>query len=210
MNDSSSLKNWFLDIIARKPSGWVGRFIYGRLSGMEATDARVIEALDLRANDVFLEIGQGAGLLVKKVLQTVDRAAAIDHSADMVALAKRNNREAVAAGRADILCGDATSLPWPDNHFTCGACIATFLFFDEPAVALREVLRVLGPGGRFVIATPSSEGEGMLPRLFGRWPEKAYLYGRDQMQELLHEAGFEDIDVELSRGRLWCTFSGPV
>ncbi|MFO7947687.1 MAG: class I SAM-dependent methyltransferase [Armatimonadota bacterium] len=209
MNNGSSLKNSFLDIIARKPSGWLGRFIYGHLSAMEATDARVIDALQLTPDDVFLEIGQGAGLLVKKALETVQQAAAIDHSADMVALARRNNQKVVDAGRADIRCGGAEALPWPDDHFTCGACIATFLFIDDPGAALQELLRVLAPGGCFVIVTPSSEGEGMLPRLFGRWPEKAYLYDRDQMEALLQQAGFESIDVELSRGRLWCAFTAP-
>lgn len=209
MSNSRRLKDTVLDVIARRPAGWIGRFIYGRLAGMEEMEKQVMGVLDPGPDDDFLEIGPGAGHLVKRALKTVQTAAGIDVSPDMVDLARKHNRTAVEEGRVDLREGDAAELPWPDDTFTCGACVNTFLFLDRPVQVLSEVTRVLKPGGRFVIITPSNESNGMMTRLFSLWPRQAHLYGCDEMRGLLEEAGCADIDVKLHRGRLLCTFTAP-
>jgi ubiquinone/menaquinone biosynthesis C-methylase UbiE len=143
------------------------------------------------------------------MLQTVRTAAAIDASRDVVALTRAKNAEAVKAGRADLREGDVQALPWADDTFSCGACVNTFLFFDNPDAALAEILRVLKPGGRFVIITPSDEGKGIVRRIFAMWPDHAHLYGAARMRKMLEDAGCGDVDVQLRRGRLRCTFTAP-
>ena len=193
-----------LDIAARKPSGWLGRFVYGRLSGRDEPSHLALDRLGLEADDVYLELGQGGGILLNRALKTVRRAAAIDHSPDMVELAKQWNCDAVEEGRAEIVQGDAGSLPWPDGSFTCGACCATFLFFEDPAGALREVNRVLKPGGRFVIVTPAQQASGLIKTLFAPWASSMRLYTEAEMQAMLEEAGFVSVEVEVVKKRLFC------
>jgi len=146
-----------LDVVARKPSGLLGRFVYSRLSGGDKPAQLALERLDLEPDDVHFALGQGGGVLLRTALEAVERTAAIDHSPDMVEPAKQLNGEALVGGRAEIVHGDAAWLPWPDDSFTCGACVATFLFFEEPTNVLHEVNRVLRPGGRFVIVTPAKK-----------------------------------------------------
>jgi len=191
-----------LDMVARRPSGRLGRVVYGRLSGDEPLARLVLDGLGLGPDDAYLEIGQGGGRLLARALETAGRAAGIDHSADMAALARRANREAVADGRAHIVVGDAAALPWPDDTFTCAACVATFLFFEEPMRVLREVRRVLRPGGRLGILTPAEQARGVVSRLFSPWSDDVRLYTPDEMIAMLGEAGFVAIDVEVRSKRL--------
>lgn len=202
----TDMKQRLLDMTARKPSGSLGRFIYGRLSGGESGMVQALEALQLSTDDTYLEIGQGGGLLLKRVLRTVRSAAAIDHSADMVALAKANNRDAVEAGRLEVVQGRASELPWSDATFTRGACIAAFLFFDDPVAVLREIRRVLKPGGRFLIVTPAKKKSPLFPKLVGGKGEAVRFYAREQMAALVEEAGFASQRVTVVSGRLHCLF----
>ena len=92
---SGFLSRWkqsLLDTAARKPSGRFGRFVYGRLAGVEKMGLLALERLDLKADDVYLELAQGGGALLSRALGTVARAAAIDHSRDMVELATQMPR----------------------------------------------------------------------------------------------------------------------
>ena len=200
----ADMKQRLLDMTARKPSGWLGRFIYGRLSGGESGVVQALEALELSSDDTYLEIGQGGGLLLERVLRTVNSAAAIDHSADMVALAQANNRDAVEAGRLEVVQGQASELPWSDATFTRGACIAAFLFFDDPVAVLREIRRVLKPGGRFLILTPAKKKSPPFPKLVGGHQEAVRFYSPEQMTALLEGAGFRSHTVSVVSGRLHC------
>ncbi|MGC9319747.1 MAG: class I SAM-dependent methyltransferase, partial [Armatimonadota bacterium] len=120
------------------------------------------------------------------------------------ALARRRNRQAVEGGRAAVVVGDAEQLPWPDNTFTCCACVATFLFFERPHAVLREIRRVLGPGGRVVIITPARQPPGFVRSLLAPSEGGVGLYSQEEFEEMLRETGFTDIDVELQSRRLVC------
>lgn len=200
----ADMKRRLLDLTARRPSGSLGRFIYGKLSGGESGMVQAVEALELGADDSYLEIGQGGGLLLQKVLRTVRSAAAIDHSADMVALAKANNRDAVEAGRLEVVQGQASELPWSDATFTRGACIAAFLFFEDPVAVLREIRRVLKPGGHFLIVTPAKKKGPLFPKLVGGTGEAVRFYTPELMTALVEEAGFASHRVSVVSGRLHC------
>ncbi len=204
---SGAIARWkqsLLDSAARKPSGWFGRFVYGRLAGVDKMGQMALERLELRADDVHLELAQGGGALLSRALETVGRAAAIDHSADMVELAKQRNREAVAEGRVEIVQADAATLPWPEDFFTCGACTASFLFFEDPVRVLAEVHRVLEPGGRFVIVTPAQQAKGLIRTVFAPWASSMRLYTETEMEAMLAEAGFVSVEVKVMRKRLFC------
>ena len=137
------MRKWlrtFYDVTARKPSGWLGKFLYRKGMGHYGFFRAVIEKLPLQPEDVFLEIGCGGGILLDMVLQTVQLACGIDHGPDMVALARQKNAQALSEGRLVIVQGDIRTLPWSEDHFTCAASVEMLYFIEDPAQALRKLV----------------------------------------------------------------------
>jgi SAM-dependent methyltransferase len=156
-----------VDMIARRPSGPVGRFLYGRPVGHMAGFRLVLEKLPATADDTVLEVGCGAGVFLDMLLRSGCRARAVDHSGDMVAEALRRNAAAVAEGRLDVVEGDAAALPHGDGAFAKVFCLNAFFFFPQPQAALAEMARVLAPGGALAILTASPQTARWARWVFG-------------------------------------------
>ena len=184
----------FVDKTARKPSGWLGKKMYSNPRGHYKSFRLTLDKLQLKPDDIFLEIGCGGGILLNMALKTVKYAKAIDHSPDMVTLTKEKNRKALSEGRLEIVQANAESLPWNDNSFTCAACCNTFFFIDKPMVVLKELYRVLKPNGRLVI---TSIENSILPKLmFFLWAGSMHLYKNREMESMLKKAGFQTVEVK--------------
>jgi len=183
----------FVDKTGRKPSGWLGRRMYSNPRGHYKSFRLTLDKLQLKSDDILLEIGCGGGVLLNMALETVKHAKAIDHSSDMVQIAIEKNQEAVSEGRVEIVVGNAESLPWGDNSFTCAAAANVFFFIEKPMVVLKELHRVLKPGGRLVI---TSVEDSMLPKLlFALWSH-SILYKNSEMESMLKQAGFQTVEVK--------------
>jgi SAM-dependent methyltransferase len=113
-----------------------------------------------------LEVGCGTGffLLNLKLAGVLDEGHVTDLSPGMVEVAMRN-----AAGLGFELEGrvaDAESIPYPDNSFDLVIGHAVLHHIPDVEQALREVLRVLKPGGRFAFAgEPTRYGDFVARRL---------------------------------------------
>jgi ubiquinone/menaquinone biosynthesis C-methylase UbiE len=129
-------------------------------------------------------------------LEKAGYAAGLDHSPDMVELAKRINMHAVEQSRAEIVSGDATDLPWESQSFTAGASANMFFFVDKPVEMLKEVYRVLKPGGRFAMVTM---GKGLVGWLIFGKRYRLRTYGNDEMVAMLRGAGFPIVNVKMVR-----------
>lgn len=69
--------------------------------------------------------------------------AGIDHSPDVLALARRRNQDAVAREKVAFEIGKAAALPWRDGAFTLVLSTNAFFFFEPPLDVLAEMHRVL-------------------------------------------------------------------
>jgi len=113
-----------------------------------------------------LELGCGTGffLLNLKLAGVIDEGHVTDLSPGMVEVAQRNARSLgfEIAGRV----ADAESIPYDDNTFDLVVGHAVLHHIPDVEQALREVLRVLRPGGRFVFAgEPTRYGDIVARRL---------------------------------------------
>jgi ubiquinone/menaquinone biosynthesis C-methylase UbiE len=186
----------FVNVTARKPSGWLGKRLYKDPHGHYKSFELTLEKLQLKPDDYFLEVACGGGVLLEMALRMVKQAAAIDHSVDMVDLAGEANARAVADGRVEIVQGDAESLPWHADTFTCVASANAFFFYEHPAQILREIYRVLRPGGRVVIMTL---GKATLAKVIsGLWPLR--VYADAEMDAILRQTGFDTVEVKTQWG----------
>ncbi|HZC28418.1 MAG TPA: class I SAM-dependent methyltransferase [Gaiellaceae bacterium] len=180
--------DWITDRWARRPSGAAARAGYRDPTHHRPTFGAVLSALQLRPDDVLLEIGCGGGVFLQEALTSGCRAKAIDHSPEMVALAREVNAEAVAVGRVEIVEGEAENLPFADDTFTCAAMMQVFFFLDAPRV-LAECRRVLQPGGRVAVFTVSQEARGT-PAAPEPIANRARFYKDAELVQLTREAGF--------------------
>lgn len=186
--------DWFTDRYARRPSGAQSRATYADPLYHYPNFRVILAELALTRDDYLLEVGCGGGALLKAALDSGCRAAAIDHSADMVRLARRTNATAVKQGRLEVVAGDAASLPFADGTFTRAAMTGVLGFLPDPVAALAEIRRVLRPEGRFV-------GLGSDPELRGTpgAPEpmasRLRFYDDGALEAMARAAGFGDVRV---------------
>ena len=79
------------------------------------------------------------------------RITGVDFSRDMLALAREKTRRAGCQDRVTFQAGDAAALPCADACFDVVLCGFGFRNFPRRREALREVARVLAPGGTAVV-----------------------------------------------------------
>ena len=115
----------------------------------DATEA-IIDAAELAAGMQVLDLACGSGepsLTVAELVGPSGGVVASDLAQEMVAVIKAN---VTKRGLTNVTCQqiDAESIPFPDESFDRVTCRFGVMFFPEPAKGLREVCRVLKPGGR--------------------------------------------------------------
>jgi ubiquinone/menaquinone biosynthesis C-methylase UbiE len=159
---------------------------------------------DLRAGERVLDLGSGAGLDVLLSARRVGpggHAYGVDMTDEMLAVARGNQAKAAIAN-ATFLKGTIEEVPLPDASVdvVISNCVIN-LAADKRAV-LREAYRVLGPGGRFAVADMVAIAE--LPeevkRSLDQWAGcVAGTISVEEYTATLHDVGFRDVEVEITR-----------
>ncbi len=127
----------------------------GWRESLALVQSRLLEQAAAQPGEAVLDIACGTGLVTFPLAQAVTatgRVVATDISQAMVDIvereARRRGHHHVEAFRAD-----AEALgTLPDNTFDLVTCALGFMYFPEPDLALKEIHRVLKPGGRLVVA----------------------------------------------------------
>ncbi len=117
------------------------------LFGQWAT--QVADTAQIQLGQRVLDVACGTGVLSREVLSRVSSkgtVAGLDANSGMLAIAGE-----IAPG-VDWTQGVAEALPYPDNSFDTVVSQFGLMFFPDRAQAIAEMLRVLVPGGRLVVA----------------------------------------------------------
>jgi SAM-dependent methyltransferase len=154
----------------------------------------VAKVLNLRPEDSLLEVACGSGRFLKDHASHVHSVAGIDLSEVQTRIAKRRLKDRIAAGTAQIVQGDASRLPWDDNRFSVAASMGSFIGFPKPLESLKEVHRVLRPGGKAVISIEYNAEDG---KDHSKEIEKhgMWIWTEDEMRGMMKDAGFADVSI---------------
>jgi len=186
----------------RKPSGFIGRVVVSRVlnRGNVPMNQLTFTLLDLKPDDHVIEVGFGGGDLISRVAAVVARGriAGVDFSPEMIAVCTKRFAQLVQAGRLELRCASAESLPYTPEQFTKACTVNTIYFWPDPIAPLKELQRVLRDGGRLVVCFNPRETLQKVPFTkygFG-------FYEPDQVLRLLENAGFGDTEMVSGSSRL--------
>jgi demethylmenaquinone methyltransferase/2-methoxy-6-polyprenyl-1,4-benzoquinol methylase len=110
----------------------------------------MVQALDASAEDRVLDVATGTGLVAEALVKHSGcSVTALDQSEDMLAQAERRvAASALLRERVTLMRGEAEQLPFADGEFDGLTFTYLLRYVDDPAATIRELARVVKPGGR--------------------------------------------------------------
>jgi ubiquinone/menaquinone biosynthesis C-methylase UbiE len=98
-----------------------------------------------------LDIGCGSGVYLEELLHMGFDGCGMDISDEMLSVTRTRLAGAVAERRLHLAQGDVEHIPFESNAFDLVICIGVFGYLLSDEAAIREILRVLKPGGFFLL-----------------------------------------------------------
>jgi ubiquinone/menaquinone biosynthesis C-methylase UbiE len=172
--------------------------------------SRVADATGIRTGDRVLDVACGTGIVARECVARVGpnkTITGLDLNEGMLAVARR------LAPDIEWHQGDVTAMPFEDRAFNVVVCQFGFMYFPDREKALREMWRVLAPGGRLAVATwdvidriPAYVSLGNLVERFtdreaANVIRSPYILGdKATLKEIFDEAGLANIEIATHRG----------
>jgi SAM-dependent methyltransferase len=175
---------------------------------------RLVDAAAPSAGERILDVACGTGMVARIAAPRLGAGGSIvgiDHSADMLEVAKISSAGIQPA--IDWRRGDAEELPFPDSIFDLAVCSQGLHFFRDPIGALREMHRVLVPGGRVALGVwrriEHQRGLRRIVEGLERYlspPDVRAMraiaapWDREELRDLVDEAGYRGVRLRLDIG----------
>ncbi|HTO87036.1 MAG TPA: class I SAM-dependent methyltransferase [Thermoanaerobaculia bacterium] len=211
MDRVSTLVNQF-----RRPTGWFGQL---NLSAMNRRHSKLtdwgLKHTSIEKNFAILDVGCGGGRTVYKLatLASEGKIYGIDHSEESVAASRRTSARWIETGRVEIRHAPVSELPFSNAAFDLVTAVETHFYWPDLLSDMREVLRVLKPGGTFLIIAEAYRGGKYDKRLqrfadvMGRTGHYSHL-SVDEHRDLFSKTGYSDGQVFEEYDKGWICAMG--
>jgi ubiquinone/menaquinone biosynthesis C-methylase UbiE len=189
----------------RKPHGWLGRFFLWEMGGRHAgvTDWG-LSHIKIERSFTVLDIGCGGGRTVAKLAAaTSGQVFGVDYSAASVKASGKRNRQLITEGRVEIRQASVSQLPFSDRMFDLVTAVETHYYWPDLASDLREILRVLKPGGQLIIIAEAYKRSRFDPTQAVMKMLRAAYFGAAEHRELFERAGYTSVQVLEDRRKGW-------
>jgi SAM-dependent methyltransferase len=163
---------------------------------LEATTRETLKRMPMAPAARVLDVGCGTGELLRRLRAKYPDAvlAGLDPVAEMLTVAGEK-----LSGKEDLRIGYADSLPWTSASFDLVVSCNMFHYISHPIDALREMARVLRPGGTIVLTDWCDDYIACrICNLYLRLTNRAFYktYKQAECLALLRQAGFEDVRLD--------------
>jgi ubiquinone/menaquinone biosynthesis C-methylase UbiE len=191
----------------RKPTGWLGGLAsLGMNMGHEKVWRWGLEHIGIQSDATILDVGCGGGGAVKILAQLASRGKVygVDYSEDALRTARRVNRALIKQGRVVIKHGSVSDLPFPDDTFDLATAFETTMFWPTLLDDLREVQRVLRPGGTLLVANEAYT-DARFEERNAKWARLAdfQLQTPEETRQCLVEAGYAEVEINTAPDKNW-------
>ena len=153
--------------------------------------------------ETLLDVGCGTGFLIDLMAKRKPaKYCGVDLSDEMIRVAKGK-----AIPGAEFVVGSADKLPYPDETFDIVTCSQSFHHYPYPEKAMREALRVLKPGGLYILSDTGLGG-------IGGWIDNHILFelmssgdchttDRKGIAKMMEKTGFTIADSRQIKGMIY-------
>ncbi len=169
----------------------------GRGDDMEQSHLPIVEPMLALINfdpkDKILDVGCGTGWLVRRIAPLVSAglAAGMDVSDAMVGRA-----QALSAELPNVVfaCGGVDAIPWESGCFAKVVSVESAYYWPNPAQGVREIFRVLSPGGAAWILINYYRDNPHCHQWGGQLKVPTHLLSAEEWEGLFRQAGFRTVD----------------
>jgi SAM-dependent methyltransferase len=161
-----------------------------------AATAEHLARLDLTPEMHVLDVGSGIGGPARYMVATFGcRVTGIDLTEEFVAAARELTERCGLAGRVAFEHGNALAMPFADASFDAASCQYVAMNIADKTGLLREIRRVLKPGGRLVWSSVVLvAGEPHFPVPWAREPAGSFLVSAEALRPMFAESGLRIIE----------------
>ncbi len=191
----------------RKPAWLPGRFIARTMNASHAgVTAWGLSHVAIQPADTILDVGCGGGKTIETMASAAvqGRVFGVDHSAASVGVARSVNARAIEAGRVEVRVASVSSLPFEAEMFDLVTAVETHYYWPDLANDLKELRRVLKPGGHVVLIAEIYSGrqtDWLYRPTMGLL--RAKFLSPEEHRRLLADAGYTDVEVDEERSKGW-------
>ena len=189
----------------KKPTRFVGRLFAWLMNGSHsALTDWALTHLRVDRYAKVLDVGCGGGRTIEKLAAMATSVYGIDYAAGSVTASCAHNKQLIEEGRVHVERASVSRLPFTDDFFDLVTAVETQYYWPDLLNDMREIRRVLRPGGDLMVVAESYKGGrhdwllGTVMKLIG-----SHRMSVEDHRALFTAAGYTEIELFEELGRGW-------
>ena len=196
----------------RKPHKWIGRpFLWMMNRSHSKLTDWGLQQVSIDEHFKVLDVGCGGGRTIQKLASITSGGlvCGVDYASGSVAVSRRKNAELIKRGLVEVHEASVSRLPFADESFDLVTAVETQYYWPDLVNDMREVRRVLKPGGQLVVIAETYKG-GALDPIKGPVMKalKSNHLSASEQREVFLEAGYDDVQITEEKKRGWICATG--